>query len=142
MLSSLYLGTDTYCWQWTGYYTMGACSGKSGKKGRTIYGFSDTNLYSFGGSHLCYLRSETENYHTIASQRMVPNEANPPTCGDGEKVCGPANITLEDTYCSKEDKCPLDGLYALAKQNGTNPSTSNSYATVAYNSNWNLYLQN
>lgn len=92
MLTSLYLGTDTICERWTGSFTMGACGGKNGRAGKTVYGFSDTFLNSFGGTRVCYQRSTTETYHTIVNKRLLTVNATTdtdpvvqPTCSVGEK---------------------------------------------------------
>mmetsp|Transcript_13395 Transcript_13395/g.13156 ORF Transcript_13395/g.13156 Transcript_13395/m.13156 type:complete len:119 (+) Transcript_13395:27-383(+) len=48
LLTTLYLGTNTYCLDFYGNYRLGTCSSSSSSKsyssGRTIYGFSDTLL--------------------------------------------------------------------------------------------------
>ena len=46
-----------------------------------MYGFADTLLYQFGGTHLCYSRSDIENYHTILAKRITDDSLdNEPGC--------------------------------------------------------------
>ena len=86
-LKSLYLGTETYCLQIYGTYTIGTCSSGSKKKygtrGRTVYGFSDTNLQKLGDKYVCYRRSLDETFLTYIENRLGEGVNDTQSCPTG-----------------------------------------------------------
>jgi hypothetical protein len=70
MLTSLYLGTETFCDVGMQNYRLGPCSTNKYSRGRTIYGFPDTYISSFEGKSICYQRG-SETYHDIVESRIA-----------------------------------------------------------------------